>query len=113
MTSRERWTVYPLLFLSLGLAVRAIVVPSGEFAAARVDDLECIRLSCEELVVVGEDGGVLVHVGREAALDGSTEGVGGGRIELHAKDGTLTRWISGSEIGGSDGLGDSSTDAAE
>ena len=23
MTSRERWTVYPLLFLSLGLAVRA------------------------------------------------------------------------------------------
>ena len=46
MTSRERLTVYPLLFLSLGLAVRAIVVPSGEFLAARVDDLECIRLSC-------------------------------------------------------------------
>ncbi len=95
MTSRERWTVYPLLFLSLGLAVRAIVVPSGEFLAARVDDLECIRLSCEEIVVVGEEGEVLVHIGREVASDDSLP-TAGGRIELHDQDGTLTRSISGS-----------------
>ena len=95
MTSRERWTVYPLLFLSLGLAVRAIVVPSGEFLAARVDDLECIRLSCEEIVVVGEEGEVLVHIGREVASDDSLP-TAGGRIELHHQDGTLTRSISGS-----------------
>ena len=95
MTSRERWTVYPLLFLSLGLAVRAIVVPSGEFLAARVDYLECIRLSCEEIVVVGEDGEVLVHIGREIASDDRLT-TAGGRIELHDRDGTLTRSISGS-----------------
>ncbi len=27
MTSRERWTVYPLLFLAIGLALRAVAVP--------------------------------------------------------------------------------------
>ncbi len=104
MTSRERWTVYPLLFLALGLAVRSIVAPSGEFLAASVAELECGRLSCEEVVVVDQNGTVLVHIGREAALDGSTEGVGGGRIDLNDQNGELTHWISGSrEVGASEG----------
>ena len=34
MTSRERWTVYPLLFLAIGLAVRAVAIPEERFAAA-------------------------------------------------------------------------------
>lgn len=97
MTSRERWTVYPLLFLALGLAVQAIVVPSGEFLAARVDDLACIRLTCEEIVVVGEDGEVLVHLGREAVGEGNEATAGGGRIEIHDAEGTLTLALSGSE----------------
>jgi len=75
MSSRERWTVYPLLFLALGLAMRAIVVPQGEFAAARVDDLEATRLVCREIVIESEDGTILVHMGREVKL-------GGGRIEI-------------------------------
>lgn len=108
MTSRERWTVYPLLFLALGLAVRSIVAPSGEFLAASVAELECGRLSCEEVVVVDQNGTVLVHIGREAALDGSTEGVGGGRIDLNDQNGELTHWISGSrEVGASEGARDS------
>ena len=108
MTSRERWTVYPLLFLALGLAVRSIVAPSGEFLAASVAELECGRLSCEEVVVVDQNGTVLVHIGREAALDGSTEGVGGGRIDLNDQNGELTHWISGSrEVGASEGALDS------
>ncbi len=93
MTSRERWTIYPLLFLSLGLAVRAIVVPSGEFLAARVDDLECIRLTCGEIVVVDEQGTMLVHIGKEASTE-ETGTAGGGRIELHSSDGELIRGIS-------------------
>jgi hypothetical protein len=92
MTSRERWTVYPLLFLALGLAVRSIVVPSGEFLAARVDDLECLRLSCQGIVIVGEDGTTLMRIGREAA--GDSPGAGGGRIELHDAAGNLRRAIS-------------------
>jgi len=80
MTSRERWTIYPLLFLALGLAVRAVTVPQGEFAAARVDDLRTTRLVCREIIVEGDDGEILVHVGRVV-------GAGGGRIEIKDKDG--------------------------
>jgi hypothetical protein len=75
MSSRERWTVYPLLFLALGLAMRAIIVPHGEFAAARVDDLQATRLVCREIMIESEDGTLLVHMGREVKL-------GGGRIEI-------------------------------
>lgn len=75
MTSRERWTVYPLLFLALGLAVRGIAVPQGEFGAARVDALEATRLVCREIVIENDEGAVLVHMGRVV-------GGGGGRIEI-------------------------------
>ncbi len=80
MSSRERWTVYPLLFLAIGLAVRSVAVPQGEFAAARVGSLEATRLVCREILVEGEDGTVLVHMGRVV-------GGGGGRIEFKDKDG--------------------------
>jgi hypothetical protein len=83
MSSRERWTVYPLLFLALGLAVRAIAVPQGEFAAARVDALESNRLVCRELVIESDQGTILVHMGRVV-------GGGGGRIEIKDKNGIDT-----------------------
>jgi hypothetical protein len=80
MTSRERWTVYPLLFLALGLAMRAIAVPQVELDAARVDSLESTRLVCKEIVIENDDGTILVHMGR--VVKG-----GGGRIEIKDKDG--------------------------
>jgi len=80
MSSRERWTVYPLLFLALGLAMRAIIVPHGEFAAARVDSLEATRLVCQEIIIESKDGTILVHMGRVA------QG-GGGRIEVKDRAG--------------------------
>ncbi len=83
MTSRERWTVYPLLFLAIGLAVRAIAVPQGDFAAARVDELESTRLVCKEIVIENDDGTILVHMGRVV-------GGGGGRIEIKDQDGIDT-----------------------
>jgi hypothetical protein len=83
MTSRERWTVYPLLFLALGLAVRAIAVPQGECGAARVDSLESTRLVCKEIVIENDEGTILVHMGRVV-------GGGGGRIEIKDKDGVDT-----------------------
>lgn len=95
MTSRERWTVYPLLFLSLGLAVRAIVVPTGEFLSARVESLECGVLSTQEIVVVGPDREVLVHIGREADGDTNAATAGGGRIELLDRDGRIVAWLGG------------------
>jgi len=83
MSSRERWTVYPLLFLALGLAMRAIAVPQGEFDAARVGDLESTRLVCKEIVIENGDGTILVHMGRVV-------GGGGGRIEIKDQNGVDT-----------------------
>ena len=77
MTTLERWTVYPLLFLAIGLAVRAAIVADDE-RASRADGLETGQVVCRELVVTGTDGAVLVHLGRVV-------GSGGGRIEI--KDG--------------------------
>ena len=37
MTDRERWTVYPLLFLALGIAVKDKVLPSS----VDVDQVSC------------------------------------------------------------------------
>lgn len=79
MTSRERWTVYPLLFLAIGLAVRSTVVPEAAFSTLTADAVETGQVVCRELVVTGQDGTVVVHVGR--LVDG-----GGGRIEI--KDGS-------------------------
>ena len=75
MTSRERWTVYPLLFLALGLAIRAAVLPAENFTTATIQGLDATRLICREIVVASEDGTILVHIGR--VMDG-----GGGRIEV-------------------------------
>ena len=80
MSSRERWTVYPLLFLAIGLAVRSAAVPPAEFAAARVDSLQATRMVCRELIVNADDGTILVHIGRVV-------GGGGGRIEVKDQHG--------------------------
>lgn len=80
MTSRERWTIYPLLFLAIGLAVRAVAVPEERFATAQIGDLEAARLTCREIVVNADDGTVLIHMGRVI-------GAGGGRIEIKDEHG--------------------------
>ena len=62
MTSRERWTVYPLLFLALGLAVRAAVLSEERLAAPPPDVIEADRVECRELLVRDTDGEILLHV---------------------------------------------------
>ena len=61
MTSRERWTVYPLLFLALGLAVRAAVL-TDERLAAPLARFEAEQVECRSLLVRDADGTVLLQV---------------------------------------------------
>lgn len=75
MTNRERWTVYPLLFLAIGLAVRAGIAPREPFETLRGVRLDADQIICRELVVTGINGVPIVQVGR--VRDG-----GGGRIEI-------------------------------
>jgi hypothetical protein len=70
MTDRERWTVYPLLFLSLGIAVKDKLPPRH----VEVDEVRCGRLVISdrqhrEHVVVGStpDGGVVELRGERGA----------------------------------------------
>ena len=80
MTSRERWTVYPLLFLAIGLAMRP-----GEDTRLEIqtDVLSSSIVRCREILVEADDGTVLLHMGR--VVDG-----GGGRIEVKDASGENT-----------------------
>lgn len=93
MSTRERWTVYPLLFLALGLALRAVAVPPDRLA---VGEIEAARIVCGEIVVTSEDGRKLVHVGR-------VKGGGGGRIEINDRAGAEAVSI-GTGAEGRDGI---------
>jgi len=75
MTTRERWTVYPLLFLAIGLALRGQPLAPGIDGMVRLDALEAALVVCRELRVDADDGTTLVHAGK-------VRGGGGGRIEI-------------------------------
>ena len=95
MSSRERWTVYPLLFLAIGLAVRAAALPAQRLETLTAGAVEAEQIVCREIVVTGTDGTVLVHIGRVV-------GGGGGRIEI--KDATGVDAIAvGTRSAGRDG----------
>lgn len=64
MTDRERWTVYPLLILALGLALHDKLLSSSFVDAQRV--------TCRELIVKGRDG--------TTVMQATAGGDGGGRI---------------------------------
>jgi hypothetical protein len=71
MSTRERWTVYPLLLLAIGLALRAGPGDRRPLAGTISGD----AVVCKELAIVNEEGKILVHAGREV-------GGAGGRIEI-------------------------------
>jgi len=74
MTTRERWTVYPLLFLAIGLAMRAQSGAPDLDGRIRVEVLDAASVICRELRVESADGPTLVHLG-------------GGRIEIRDSKG--------------------------
>lgn len=73
MTDRERWTVYPLLFLALGISLKDKLARSIE-----TDRIECKTLVCEGLEVSGPEPGkrVMIAQGNVVAKGGiQTEGL--------------------------------------
>ena len=81
MTTRERWTVYPLLFLAIGLAMRSQSAVPDLDGRIRVEVLDAASVICREVRIESVDGPTLIHLGR-------VKGGGGGRIEIrNAKGG--------------------------
>lgn len=112
MTSRERWILYPILFLTLGITMRDKVIPprltAEEITAERIrcNYIEAGRAECPRLDTFQTDCRVLVvsdgH-GREAARLGSIP-KGGGRLELFAQDGKNRIAIVGVDEAGTSGM---------
>ena len=53
MTDRERWIVYPLVFLTLGIALRNQFLPTRQFGAVdlRAGELSAQKIICNDLIV--------------------------------------------------------------
>jgi hypothetical protein len=65
MSDRERWIVYPLLLMALGMAAAPRFVPgNGKF-----EDLRCTRLYCNEVVTKKADVKVILDTGRMRLVD--------------------------------------------
>lgn len=91
MSTRERWILYPLLFLTLGTVMRdkffaqrhfrAVDVSTSEIVAHTVHcaELEAARIKCREVAVGGPEGAEQVRMG--------TAPGGGGRLVLSGKAG--------------------------
>jgi hypothetical protein len=71
MTSRERWTVYPLLFLAIGLGLRSRVMGLTEVP----------QVVCQTLTIAGPDGKPAIRMG--------TIPSGAGQIDFFSPDGKL------------------------
>jgi hypothetical protein len=57
MTDRERWTVYPLLFLALGLSLK-----DKMFRSVNTDEVRCKTMFCNDLRVASPQGADGLHV---------------------------------------------------
>ncbi|QDU87093.1 hypothetical protein Pla175_04480 [Pirellulimonas nuda] len=77
MTDRERWIIYPLLFLALGAALR------DKLAKRTLSD----QLVCKTLLVVDEKGRVLSQLEGDSLRIGSKSGEGEIRVGKVLADG--------------------------
>ena len=67
MNTRERWIVYPLLFLALGLALRDKLIPPSELKVGKV--------TCTSVTVTDLSGNIAARI--VPVRNGS------GRLEIH------------------------------
>lgn len=56
MTERERWIVYPLLFLALGSALRDKLLQQTTSKTIRCEEMICQQLYCQGMSAVDEVG---------------------------------------------------------
>ncbi len=105
MSTRERWIVYPLLFLTLGIALRDKILPPARLGGPRtrieaseilVRQIHCLEMDggqivCAALVVPGPQGRPVVAVGN---------GTGRGVVETYTASGAPLVRLDASEAGG-------------
>ncbi len=80
MTDRERWIVYPLLFLALGTTLRDKLGPST---------IVCGEVRCERLLIVDAKDRERVKLSTVQRSSSNGELVSSGRLEIHGYGGDL------------------------
>ncbi len=106
MTNRERWIVYPLLFLTLGLVMRdKVAPPSPGFMQPGMNALSvrCMHLECQDLTVAGPDGEKRVLIGVTANQ--------AGQLEVYGSDHTMVLVAGADNTGRSGRVQTLATDA--
>jgi len=111
MTSRERWILYPLLFLTLGTVmrdkffVRGVPINAREINAQRLltaREIHVQRILCDSMDVGGKvecgEVGVIGRSGKDMVRIGVLQN-GGGRLELHGPDGKILVAAGSDETG--------------
>ena len=112
MSTRERWIVYPLLFMTLGIALRDKIVPPSRFGnmglqlqaneitgrhincnELHVKTVVCDRVDCHALLVDGPSG-------RPVVLAGTDPKTRAGLIETFAANGMPEVRIVAGKTGG-------------
>lgn len=113
MSTRERWILYPLLFLTLGIVLRDKVFPQKDFKALEVtapevtankvtafgevaaEKVRCARLECQVMTITGQSGTGRVRLGTQRGR--------GGWIELYGANGSKLV-VAGADPTGKSGM---------
>ena len=95
MSTRERWIVYPLLFMTLGIALRDKVIPRNRLAVGTVvcNRLQSSRAECHTLLVNNTAGRPVVV----ARTDANT---GAGTVETFTAQGIPQVRLFSTDTGG-------------
>ena len=93
MNTRERWIVYPLLFLALGLALRDKIVPQSELIAFGIEcaKLKADEVTCTSVTVTDPSGNIAARI--------VPVGSGGGRLEIHGATGNAVVVLGADQSG--------------
>ena len=109
MTDRERWIVYPLIFLALGAVLKDKLLPA---TVVRADTIQCNKLRCgkaladvlttQQLTVADpqQQPRIILHVVREQAATGGKDKQFAGRLDLFGGNDRNQVVLGGSENGG-------------
>jgi hypothetical protein len=110
MSTRERWIVYPLLFLTLGIVMRDKIVPRTRF---QIDEVVAGQILCNQLQVkqviaaagiVGsircDDLAVIGSKGRPTVVIGNNAKTGGGSIQTLSRTGAPLVLLQPTDSGG-------------
>ena len=95
MSTRERWIIYPLLFLTLGIAMRDKVTGhiGSPWGQVQVAEVKARSVRCNELVVSGPNG-------RPVVIAGASPVNGSGVVKILSANGFPQVQLGSSDTGG-------------